>query len=138
VRQHVLSVNGKRGEWREGIRYEKLVFPLARNVEQDRNAIGYSGVAYINAPVKMLALSEQGYGPYISASYENVAQASYPLSRLIYFNVNRAPGKALNPALAEFLRFVLSEEGQQVVRDQAIYLPLRASQAVAARALFEQ
>ena len=138
ARQRVLSVNGKRGKWRDGIRYEKLVFPLARNVEQDRNAIGYSGVAYINAPVKILALSEQGYGPYFSASYENVAQASYPLSRLIYFNVNRTPGKALNPVLAEFLRFMLSQEGQQVVRGQAIYLPLRASQVVAARALFEQ
>jgi phosphate transport system substrate-binding protein len=88
--------------------------------------------------VKILALSEQGHGPYFSASYENVAQASYPLSRLIYFNVNRPPSKALNPVLAEFLRFVLSQEGQQVVRDQAIYLPLRASQVVAARALFEQ
>ena len=137
VRQHVLNFHAKRGEWRDGIRYEKLVFPLARDVEQDRNAIGYSGVAYIDAAVKILALSEQSSGPYFSASYENVAAASYPLSRLVYFNVNRTPGKALNPVLAEFLRFVLSQQGQQVVRDQAIYLPLRAQQAVAARALLE-
>ncbi|HXN41178.1 MAG TPA: substrate-binding domain-containing protein, partial [Myxococcaceae bacterium] len=62
-------------------------------------------------------------------TYENVALATYPLSRLIYFNVNKAPGKPLNPAIEEFLRFVLSREGQQIVLDHASYLPLRAGQA---------
>jgi phosphate transport system substrate-binding protein len=137
VRQRVLGVDARRGEWRDGIRYEKLVFPVARHAEQDRYAIGYSGSAYVDAAVKVLALSEHSHAPYYSASYENVARAAYPLSRLIYFNVNRAPGQPLNPVLAEFLRFVLSREGQQIVREQAIYLPLRAFQAVAARALFE-
>jgi phosphate transport system substrate-binding protein len=133
-----LSVDARRGEWRDGINYEKLVFPVARHAEQDRYAIGYSGSAYVDAAVKILALSEHSRAPYYPPSYENVARAAYPLSRLIYLNVNRAPGRPLNPVLAEFLRFVLSREGQQIVRDQAIYLPLRASQAVAARALFEQ
>jgi phosphate transport system substrate-binding protein len=70
-----------------------------------------------------------------SPTYENVALATYPLSRLIYFNTNRAPGKPMNPALEEFMRFVLSREGQQVVLDQANYMPLRASQVQGSRAL---
>lgn len=137
VRQRVLSVDGKRGEWRDDVHYDKLVFPMAKHAVEDKYAIGYSGIAYIDAPVKMLALGENDAGPFYSPSYETVARATYPLSRLIYFNVNKTPGKPLNPAVAEFLRFILSREGQQIVRDQAVYLPLRASQAEHARALVE-
>jgi phosphate transport system substrate-binding protein len=129
IRQRVLSDAGKRGEWRDGIAYEKLVFPLAKRVADDRYGIGYSGLAYIDSGVKLLPLAEHTEGPFFAPSYENVARATYPLSRLIYFNTNKAPGKPLDPAIEEFLRFVLSREGQQIVRDQAIYLPLRATQA---------
>ncbi|WP_347259958.1 substrate-binding domain-containing protein [Rudaea sp.] len=137
VRQRVLSTDGKRGEWNDGTHYDKVVFPMARHALEDRYAIGYTGVAYVDAPVKMLALGENESGPFLAPSYENVARATYPLSRLIFFNVNKAPGKALDPALTEFLRFVLSREGQQVVREQALYLPLRANQVEHARALLE-
>jgi len=138
VRQRVLSSDGKRGEWNEAAHYDKLVFPMAKHAAEDRYAIGYTGVAYVDAPVKMLAIGENDAGPFYSPTYENVARATYPLSRLIYFNVNKAPGKPLNPILAEFLRFVLSREGQQLVRDQALYMPLRAGQVASARALIEK
>src|SRR5439155_582363 len=46
-----------------------------------------------------------------------------------------APGKPMNPVTEEFLRFVLSREGQQVVLEHARYIPLRAWQANAARAM---
>ena len=137
VRQRVLSADGRRGEWSDTVHYDKLVFPMAKHAAEDRYAIGYTGVAYVDAPVKMLALGESESGPFLAPSYENVARATYPLSRLIFFNVNKAPGKALDPALTEFLRFVLSREGQQIVREQGLYLPLRANQAVQARALLE-
>ena len=135
VRQRVLSTAGKRGEWREDIRFEKVVFPMAKDIAADRYGIGYSGMAYTDAPVKLVALVEKEGDEPQAPSYENVALATYPLSRLVFFNTNKAPGKPLNPVLEEFLRFVLSREGQQVVLDHARYLPLRASQAASARAL---
>ncbi len=135
IRQRILSTEGKRGEWREDIRFEKVVFPVAKKVAEDRYGIGYSGLAYIDAPVKMIPVGERASGPFVPPTYENVALAAYPLTRLVFFNLNRVPGKPLDPILAEFLRFVLSREGQQIVRDQGIYLPLRAQQAEAARAL---
>jgi phosphate transport system substrate-binding protein len=136
VRQRVLSVPGKRGEWRTDIKFEKVVFPLAGRVAEDRYGIGYSGLAYLDAPVKVLALSNES-SPAYTPTYENVATASYPLSRLVYLNLNRKPGKPLPPAIEEFLRFVLSRDGQQIVLDQAIYLPLRESQAAQARRLLQ-
>ncbi len=135
VRQRVLSRDGKRGEWRDGIAFEKVVFPMAKNVAADRYAIGYSGVAYLDAGVKVIPVAAKAGDPLQAPSYENVALATYPLSRITFFNVNKAPGKPLDPALEEFLRFVLSREGQQVVLDHARYIPLRANQAQDARAL---
>jgi phosphate transport system substrate-binding protein len=138
IRQRVLSVDGKRGEWRDDIGYEKVVFPMARRVAEDRYAIGYTGIAYLDAPVKVIPVSEGAAGPFQAPTYENVALAAYPLSRLSFFNVNKAPGKPLAPALDEFLRFVLSREGQQVVLDHASYIPLRGFQAQASRALLSK
>ena len=135
VRQRVLSVGNQRGEWRDDIAFEKVVFPVARKVADDPYGIGYSGIAYIDAGVKVLPLAENADAPAQAPTYENIALAIYPLSRLTYFNTNKAPGKPLDPALEEFLRFILSREGQQVVLDHAIYVPLRAPQVESSRAL---
>jgi phosphate transport system substrate-binding protein len=135
VRQRVLSTGAMRGEWRDDIKFEKVVFPMAKNIAADRYGIGYAGLAYTDAPVKIIPIvKEEGDAPQ-APTYENVALATYPLSRLVYLNTNKAPGKPLNPVMAEFLRFVLSREGQQVVLEHARYMPLRAWQADAARLL---
>jgi phosphate transport system substrate-binding protein len=86
----------------------------------------------------MLALGQNPGGPYYAPTYENVALTTYPLSRVLYFNINKAPGKPLNPAVEEFLRFVLSREGQKIVLDEALYLPLRATQVEKSRTLLEK
>ena len=138
VRQRVLGFAGKRGEWREGIPFDKVVFPIAGRVAQDRYGIGYAGLAYVDQPVKLLALAKENGGPFVAPSYENVATSAWPLSRVVYLNLDKTPGKPLAPALDEFLRFVLSREGQQLVLNQAIYLPLRASQVADSRAMFSQ
>ena len=139
VRQRVLSVDERRGEWRDGIDFSKTAFPIAEKVASDPQGIGYTGLAYVTAGVKMLPLSTSGEaGSYIPPTYERVADATYPLSRLIYFNVNRAPDEPLNPILHEFLRFVLSREGQQLVLDHAIFVPLRSSQANESLGLLDQ
>jgi phosphate transport system substrate-binding protein len=135
VRQRVLSVGDKRGEWRDDIAFEKVVFPMAKRVSEDRYGIGYSGIAYIDAGVKVIPVIAKAGDPPQAPTYENVALATYPLSRLIYFNTNKAPGKPLNPALDEFLRFILSREGQQVVLEHASYIPLRGNQVQSSRAL---
>ncbi|MCZ8516600.1 stalk domain-containing protein [Paenibacillus filicis] len=125
-----MNRDGQRGEWNDGgITYDKLVFPAAGRVADDPYGLGFSGLAYIDKGVKMLALADNKNGPYYSPTYENVASAKYPLSRLIYFNANKEPGKPLNPVLEEFLKFILSKEGQQQVLKHAIYMPLRAEQA---------
>ncbi|MDB5708908.1 MAG: hypothetical protein JWL96_978 [Sphingomonas bacterium] len=131
VRQRMLSTPGHRGEWNDAaIHYDETFFAIARRVAADPDALGYTGLSAIDSEVKIVPVSVDG-GPALSPSYENVAAATYPLSRLVYLNTNAKSGAALDPALREFLRFVLSREGQAVVREQGIYLPLRGFQAAA-------
>lgn len=133
VRQRVLSVGDKRGEWRTDLDLHETVFPISPKVAADRYALGYAGLAYVGDGVKLLSLSDTAKSAAVAPNYEEVARATYPLSRLVFLNLNKAPDKALNPALEEFARFILSREGQQIVHQQAVFLPLRENQAAASR-----
>jgi phosphate transport system substrate-binding protein len=86
------------------------VMPQARNV---------SGI-------KPIALAEREGGPYIAPGKASFQDRSYPLVRNIYIYLNRAPGQALDPKLKEFLGYVLSREGQEIVARNGNYLPLTA------------
>ncbi|HKB56217.1 MAG TPA: hypothetical protein VKC51_01390, partial [Lacunisphaera sp.] len=119
------------------INFTETVFPIYPAVAADRYAVGYAGLAYIGDDVKLLDLVPPTGGPAVKPSYEEVIAARYPLCRLVFFNTNKRPGQPLDPVLAEFLRFILSREGQQVILDQAIFIPLRAGQAAQSRALLE-
>ena len=137
VRQRVLSTADRRGEWREDINFVETVFPISPAVAKDRYAIGYAGLAYVGEGVKLLALSPRDGTSFLAPGYEEVALADYPLSRVCYINLNKAPGKPLSPVLEEFMRFILSREGQQIILEQAVFLPLRAAQAASSRAALD-
>jgi ABC-type phosphate transport system substrate-binding protein len=130
VRQRVLDVGAARGHWRSGIHLDKTVFPIARRVAADPDGIGYTGLAFIDSPVKIVAVGSGDDA--VAPTYSNVALARYPLSRLVYANVNRRPGTPPPPLVQEFLRYIVSREGQQDARREGIYLPLREFQVRAA------
>ena len=137
IRQRALSVGDRRGEWRPDINFTETVFPISPAVAADRYALGYSGLAYIDDDVKQLKLVPPTGGPAVKPSYEEVIAARYPLCRLVFFNANKRPGQPLEPVLEEFLKFILSREGQQIILDQAVFIPLRAEQAATSRALLQ-
>ncbi len=137
VRQRVLSTPGHRGEWTDQIIFDETFFAVARRVAADPDALGYTGLSAVDSQVKLVPVSIDS-GPALSANYGNVANATYPLSRVVYLNTNARSGAALNPALREFLRFILSRDGQAVVRAQGIYLPLRAPQVALSQAYIDR
>jgi len=85
--------------------------------------------------VKLLGLSQHDGEPGVSPTYENVARATYPLSRVIYLNSNNDPAKPANPILSELTKLILSKQGQEIVQDQGIYMPLRSEQVMKSKAL---
>ena len=121
------------GEWKSGIEERTTVGSLAaldatnQGVAKDPYAIGYAGFGNTMPGVKTVALAEASAGPYYKGTFEEVLDQKYPLSRVIYIYVNKAPGQPLDPKVREFLKFVLSAQGQDEVVKEGIFLPLPAS-----------
>jgi phosphate transport system substrate-binding protein len=113
---------------------ETALQAIVHRVAADPDGIGYSGFGFAEPGVKSVALGETSNGPFYAGTPVEVARRDYPLSRKIYLLFDQPPGKAPTPIVREFLRFILSREGQQIVAgDAERFIPLRASQAAEAR-----
>jgi phosphate transport system substrate-binding protein len=107
---------------------------IIEGVQNDPLAIGFMFQRVINATgsdVRVMPLATSAGGPYITPSPQTFFDGSYPMHNGAYLYLNRAPGKPLSARDREFVRFVLSREGQQIVADSRIFIPLSASQAQA-------
>jgi phosphate transport system substrate-binding protein len=113
-----------KGDLKKGVNEQPGSSAVVQSVSESLNAIGYSGIGYKTAGVRAVPLSQENDSPAIEATSENAIKGTYPLSRYLYIYVNKAPGKSLTPLEREFLRFVLSKQGQQIVlKDGYIALP---------------
>ena len=113
-----------KGDFKSTVKEQPGSASVVQSVENDRYAIGYSGIGYKTAGVRAVPLAAKEGGPYVSADLPHVLDSTYPLGRFLYIYVNKAPNKPLDPIIAEFLKFVLSSEGQEaVIKDGYIPLP---------------
>lgn len=95
---------------------------LVASVRNDEAAIGFISMGKLNDSVKTVAVSKGGRSP-VSPDMYNVSSGKYPLSRYLYMYVNRVPGQPLDPHVKEFIKFVVSNEGQAIVSDVG-YVPI--------------
>ena len=103
---------------------------IIERVEKDPLAIAFMFKRVVNgthSDVRVLPLAEHAGGPYIVPSAQSFHDGTYPFHNNVYLYVNRPPGKALPDRDREFIRFVLSREGQQIVADSRIFIPLDAA-----------
>ena len=109
---------------------------LQNELARDRFGIAWTIMPQAKgiAGLKPLALAADERGPFITPSRASFQDRSYPLVRSIYIYLNRKPGAPVEPKLREFLRFILSRDGQQLVADGSGFLPLPAAHASAQRA----
>jgi phosphate transport system substrate-binding protein len=107
---------------------------IIEGVQNDPLAIGFMFQRVINATgsdVRVVPLAAAEGGPYITPSPQTFFDGSYPMHNGAYLYLNRAPGRPLSARDREFVRFVLSREGQQIVAESRIFIPLSAAQAQA-------
>ncbi len=95
---------------------------------KNKYAIGIAALMNVkNYPaVKVLRISRHKGETAIALTPENVGNRSYPLIRDAYFYLNKEPGRPLDPRTREFMRFVLSREGQEIIARMGYYYPLPA------------
>jgi len=114
-----------KGDFKDSVKEQPGSASVVQGVTEDKAGIGYSGIGYITSgvkPVKLGATAAECAAP----SLENVLSGTYPLGRYLYLYVNKKPNEALDPLRLEFLKFVLSKEGQEVVIKDG-YLPIPAA-----------
>ncbi|MEZ5532143.1 MAG: substrate-binding domain-containing protein [Steroidobacteraceae bacterium] len=102
---------------------------IMKALDADRYGIAYTGIPFLQPHTKALALAAEAGGPYVSLTLETVQDRSYPLVRDVYYYLKREKGKPIDPKLVEFLRYVLSRDGQQAIQADGKYLPLTAEVA---------
>jgi phosphate transport system substrate-binding protein len=113
---------------------ESALQAIVRAIANDPDGIGYSGFGYALPGVKTVALAEHPGEPYVQGGPAQVANRSYPLSRRIYFGLNKPPGRPLPPLVEAFIELALSPKGQRAVtRTPDHFLPLTTAQAAHAR-----
>ncbi|MFJ1252312.1 PstS family phosphate ABC transporter substrate-binding protein [Cupriavidus sp. CuC1] len=135
MHERILSVGETQGQWRDDIPGKGTEADVPDQVAADPYAIGFTGMGHLIAGIRTVALAESAGAPAVDATYEDVALARYPLGRAAYIVLSSSPDRPVAPTLREFARFILSREGQQVVLDHGVMLPLRAAQVEAARRL---
>jgi phosphate transport system substrate-binding protein len=109
-KEHTLD----KGDYKDTVKEQPGSASVVQGVTEDRYAIGYSGIGYKTSGVK--AVSLQGTdGRFYAADAADVYSGKYPISRFLYVYFNQAPNKPLDPMVREFLRYVLSRDGQEVV-----------------------
>jgi phosphate transport system substrate-binding protein len=111
------------GDYRDEVKEQPGSASVVQGVTEDTFAMGYSGMGYRTSGVKALELAKDENGPYAKADAADVYAGRYPLARMLFVYVNQKPGQAPDPLVREFLRFVLSRDGQEVVV-KAGFLPI--------------
>ncbi len=104
-----------KGDYKSSVKEQPGSSAVVEGVSNDQYAIGYSGMGYRTAGVRIVPLSALGSSKAYEANAENVYAGTYPLSRYLYVYINRAPGQPVDPLVKQFLLYVLSQEGQQAV-----------------------
>ncbi|SIT47801.1 Phosphate ABC transporter periplasmic phosphate-binding protein [Paraburkholderia piptadeniae] len=101
---------------------------MLEDISNNKYGIGWAALMHAKdyPNVKVLAISQTDNSPAIALTPDNVKNRSYPLTRDAYIYVNRTPGQPLDPRVREFMRFVLSRDGQQIIQNAGVYTPLPA------------
>lgn len=115
-----------KGDFKNNVNEQPGSASVVQSVSTGLNAIGYSGIGYKTSGVRAVPLSKDGKGAFEEATEDNAVSGKYPLARVLYVYVNKAPNKPLSPMEAEFLKLVLSKRGQATVeKDGYIALPAK-------------
>jgi phosphate transport system substrate-binding protein len=115
------------GDYRATVKEQPGSSSVVQGISTDLAGIGYSGIGYLTSGVRAIPLSGAD-GVAYEAKAEHCLSGRYPLARFLYVYINKRPGQPSDKLTAEFIRFVQSRAGQEVVVKDG-YFPLPAKAA---------
>lgn len=115
----------KKGDYKDTVKEQPGSASVVQGITEDIAGIGYSGIGYRTSGVKVVPLAPKPGEAAVPGTYENVVAGDYPLGRFLNLYIVQEPGKPLDPIVREFVRFIFSKEGQEIVVKDGYY-PLTA------------
>jgi len=116
----------KNGDYRSSVKEQPGSASVVQGVEKELGGVGYSGIGYKTSGVRAVPLVDREGA--IEATQENAESFKYPISRYLYVYINVNPATGPEPLVREFMRFVLSRQGQVDTAKDGYY-PLPAKKA---------
>ena len=117
------------GDYKDTVKEQPGSSIVVQSVASDKSGIGYSGVGYKTADVRTVPLAVEDGDTCYDATPDNAYAGDYPITRFLYVYVNKNPNEPLDPVRREFIRFVLSKQGQEAtVKDGYFPLPSKIIQ----------
>ncbi len=113
------------GDYKDTVKEQPGSSTVVQGVASDKGGIGYSGIGYKTADVRAVPLAAKAGAPCFEANADNAYAGDFPLARFLYVYVNADPNRTVDPLRAEFVRYVFSKQGQQVVVKDG-YFPVTA------------
>ncbi|WP_334048514.1 PstS family phosphate ABC transporter substrate-binding protein [Alteromonas gracilis] len=124
------------GDFKNTVNEQPGSASVVLSVASGTGAIGYAAYGYKTAGVRALPLGDT-LDDLIPLSIDTVRNETYPFARFLYLVINKKPNEPLPTLEREFLRYILSKEGQQqVLRDG--YFPIREDVLVRQRRLLTE
>jgi phosphate transport system substrate-binding protein len=115
-----------KGDYKDTVKEQPGSAAVVNGVAADRAGIGYSGIGYRTSEVRAIPLAKDEKSPLVEPTFANALKGAYPLGRTLYIYVAKKPGEPMPKLIEEFLRFVLSRQGQEiVVKDGYGVLPVK-------------
>jgi phosphate transport system substrate-binding protein len=111
------------GEYKESVKQQPGSAEVVRNVANDKFAIGYSGLGYKTEGVRTVPLAAFYGAQCYAATAEATYSRKYPVARYLYIYLNKAPDEPLDPLRAEFIKYILSKDGQTLTEEGG-YFPI--------------
>lgn len=117
-REHVLA----KKDFKLGSRDMNGSKEVVELVGTTKTAVGYSGMGYATAAVKMLKVARKTGEPAIAPTVANTIAKTYPLARsLQVYTLGEPQG-----AVKKYVEWMLSNAGQKILQDNG-YVPLAAT-----------
>ncbi len=115
-KEHALG----KGDFKSSVKEQPGSSAVVQGISTDEFAIGYSGIGYVTSGVRALPVGET-METLAEPTYENCLGGEYPLARFLFIYLNKKPGQPLDALTTEFVKFVQSKDGQQVVVKDGYY-----------------
>lgn len=109
------------GEYKPDVKQQPGSEAVVQGVAGDKLAIGYSGIGYKTDGVRTVPLALYPGGNCYDTSAKAVYSDRYPFTRYLRIYLNKKPGEPLDPLCAEFIKYILSKDGQTQVENGGFY-----------------